>query len=114
MELRNDVLLPGEPTETGCGRSVGDVSPFRSRWCKTDDIDGIVTLGCFPGDDGGASIPFKFDAFVGLVVGLGKLLLEGLSGGTAPPVLSSTLKELTSVIEGIPAGSAYAGRNFTR
>jgi len=114
IEAKNDALFPGEPTETGGGRSVGEVGPFRSRRCKTDDIGGMVTLGCLPGDVGDASIPFKFVAFVGLVAGLGKLLLEGLSGGSGPLVLSSTLKELTSVIDGMPAGSAYAGRNFTR
>jgi hypothetical protein len=107
MEVKNDVLFPGEPTETGGGRSVGEVGPFRSRRCKTDDIDGMVTLGC------------PFVAFVGLVAGLGKLLLEGRSGGSGPPVLSSTLKEPISITDGKPAdgklaGSAYAGRNFTR
>ena len=111
-EPKNEALFPGEPTETGAGRSVGDVGPFRSRWCKTEDIDGMVTLGCSPKDDGDTSIPFV--AFVGLVEGLGKLLLKGLSGGTGPLVLSPTLKELRSVIDGMPAGSAYAGRNFTR
>jgi hypothetical protein len=114
IELKNVALFPGEPTETGGGKIVGEVGPFRSRWCKTEDIDWIVTLGCFPGDGGDASIPFKFEAFVGLVAGLGKLLLKGLSGGPGSPVLSSALKELTSVIDGMPAGSAYAGRNFTR
>ena len=108
-EGKNDPLFPGEPTETGGGRSVGEVGPFRSRRCKTDDIDGIVTLGCLP----------PFAAFVGLVAGLGKLLLEGLSDGSGPPVLSSTLKELIFITDGRPAdgkpaGSAYAGRNFTR
>jgi hypothetical protein len=113
MEFKNDVF-PGEPTETGGGRIVGEVGLFRSRCCKTDDIDGMVTLGCLPEDGGDVSAPFKFDAFVGLVAGLGKLLLKGLSGGPGTPVLSSALKELTSVIDGMPAGSAYAGRNFTR
>ena len=56
----------------------------------------MVTLGRFPGVGGAAD------------------MLQGLVSGPGLSASSSSSKALTSIIDGLPAGSAYAGRYFTR